>query len=66
MIVLTKNEMNLFCSGLMIDNFMIEFYSVGYGTHVLLCPCLHGGARTRSIIQLKDILIHTIADSETD
>ena len=63
---LTEDEMNLFCSGLMIDNFAIEFYGVGEGTNVPFCPCLRGGSKTRSIRQIQDLLIRDISYSETD
>ena len=40
-----------YCSGLMRDNFAIEYYGLGDGKNFLLYPRLRGGARIRRIFR---------------
>ena len=37
----SPGKMNLYCSGLMRDNFAVEYYGIGDGRNVFLCPRLY-------------------------
>ena len=43
----STDQMYLYCSSLMRDIFSIEYYGLGDGRNVILCPRLLGGPRTR-------------------
>ena len=61
------SHMMLYCSGLMKDNFAIEYYDLGDGSkNVLFCPRLRGGARTRRTFRRIDVIIRDVSDSETE
>ena len=46
MITYSAGQMFLYCSGLMRDNFAIEYYGLGDGKKFLLCPRLRGNPWT--------------------
>ena len=60
------SHMVLYYSGLMKDNFAIEYYDFGDDKNVLFCPRLRGGARTRRIFRRLDVIIRDVSDSETE
>ena len=62
----SASHMMLYCSGLMRDNFAIEYYDLGDGKNVLFCPRLRGGARTRRIFRLLDVIIRDVSNSKTE
>ena len=60
------DQMNLYCSGLVKDNFAIEYYGIGDGRTVLLCPRLRSNPRTRRRFKNAEVIICDVSDSETE
>ena len=56
-------QMNLYCSGLMRDSFAIEYYGIGDGKTVHLCPRLRSNPRTRRRFR---VIVRDVSDSDTE
>ena len=54
--------MNLYCSGLMRDNFAIEYYGLGDERNVLLCPRLRSNPSTRKKFSNLEVIIRDVSD----
>ena len=63
MTIYSPGQMNLYCSGLMRDNFAIEYYGIGDGRTVLLCPRLRSNPRTRRRFM---VIVRDVSDSDTE
>ena len=61
-----SGHMNLYCSGLMRDNFAIEYYGIGNERTVLLCPQLRSNPRTRRRFRKLEVIVRDISDSDTE
>ena len=59
----SAGQMNLYCCGLMRDNFAIEYYGIGDGKTVHLCPRLRSNPRTRRRVR---VIVHDVSDSDTE
>ena len=62
----SAGEMFLYCRGLMRDNFAIEYYGLGDGRKVLLCPHLRGNPRTRRTFRRLQVIIRDVSESEAE
>ena len=62
----SPGQMNLYCSSLMRDNFSIEYYGIGDGRTVLLCPRLRSNPRTRRRFRNFEVIVRDFYDSETE
>ena len=62
----SPSQMNSYCSGLMTDNFAIEYYGIGDGRTILLCPRLRSNPRTRRRFRNLEAIICDVSDSETE
>ena len=59
-------QMNLYYSVLVKDNFLIEYYGIGDGRTILLCPRLRSKPRTRRRFKNVEVIIRDVSDSETE
>ena len=66
MTIYSPGQMNLYCSGLVRDNFKIKYYGLGDGRNVLLCPRIRSNPRTRRRFRNLEVIIRDIADSTTE
>ena len=62
----SAGQMFLYCSSLMRDNFAIEYYGLGDGRNVILCPRLRGNPRTRKTFRRLQIIIRDVSETETE
>ena len=63
MTIYSSGQMNLYCSGLMRDNFAIEYYRIGDGKTVLLCPRPRSNPRTRRRFR---VIVQDVSESDTE
>ena len=63
MTIYSPGQMNLYCSGLMRDNFAIEYYRIGDGKTVLLCPRIRFNPRTSRIFR---VIVQDVSESDTE
>ena len=63
MTIYSPGQMNLYCNGLMRDNFAIEYYCIGDGRTVLLCPRLRSNPRIRRRFR---VIVRDVSDSDTE
>ena len=63
MTIYSPGQMNLYCSGLMRDNFAIEYYRIGDRKTVLLCPRLRSNPRTRRRFR---VIVQYVSESDTE
>ena len=61
----SPGEMFLHCRGLIRNNFAIEYYSLGDGRNILLCPRVRSNPRTRRRFRQLQVNILDISESET-
>ena len=66
MTIYSPVQINLYCSGLMRDNFEIEYYGIGDGRTVLLCPRLGSNPRTRRRFRNLEVIVRDVSDSDTE
>ena len=62
----SPGQINLHCSGLMRDDFAIEYYGLGDGKSVLLYILLRSNPRTRRRFRNLEVIIRDVSDSKTE
>ena len=59
----STGHMIFYCSGLVRDNFAIEYYSIGHERTVLLCPRLRSNPMTRRRFR---VIVQDVSESDTE
>ena len=66
MTIYSPGQMNLYCSGIMRDNFAIEYYGIGDGRNFLLCLRLRANPRIKRRFRQIQVIICDVSESKTE